>query len=369
MTAFTALRSTIREELQTDHPLPPLLDLTIDLFRKANIYYRTYKFALIHNKASKDPSKGHPAVYGAALHLIGDYTTIGSYAINVALVTKCTQDLLLEYRQLSKSYQKFWHTVQRKYPIYQHVEWKRENKSSYALLSPSLHLKMHIRMMDLTKQIRKITRCALEVLKGMFKLSMSLSDAYLLFNKDPQMRYEACTELVAKWDEYQSQLKEDGKRLAEEIEKGSSLADRILKKMGMKKDTTFIIDELKQTMKVAAEETKEVLDDAYNAAQDAIDAIFVNGKITSLQINLAEGKSAAPALPRGPFPPWGGQRMILDHSESSKSPAKRTKGLLNSFNESSFAKTSMSGLSHLTKSVHDIYQNEFKKEETISPFA
>lgn len=368
MHGFQAMRATIREELKADYPLPPFLDQTVDLFRKVHIYYRTYKYTLMHEKASKNKSKGHPAVYGAALHLVGDYTSIGSYALQVALVTKCTQDLLQEYRQLSESYQKFRHTVKKQYPIYQHVEWKKEKIVSKATLSPSLYLTLRVRIIGVMRQMLKITRCTLEIFKQMFKLSMCLGDACLLFNKDPQMRYEACTELVAKWDQYQNQLKDDKKLLAEELEKSSELADHILKKMGVKKDSTFIIDELKKTMESLSEESDGLLDDIYAVAEETLDTFYVKGKITPLHIDLALGKLAPPALPYGRFPPWAGQKVVLDTPARTKHSKKPKENMLNQIIPA-ITKHPMKGMTYLADCVNQFYQTQFKETEGISPFA
>ncbi len=366
MDPLQAMRNAIREELQIDQPLPPLFDEAIELFSKFHIYYRTYKHVQIYRNGDKDSSKGHPAVYGAALQLLGDYTSIGSYAVNVALVTKCAEDILREYHQLGDTYQSLCEAVNWQYPLYQSIEWKREATSSQEPLSPSLYLIWQVQIMGLVRQILKITRCALDVLWQMFKLSMCLCDAYLLCNNDTQTRYEACTELVAEWDHYQSQLKEDQKRLAEELEKGSGLADRILMHLGIENDTTFIIDQLKEKIEDLAEE----LEDIYDVAEETLDTIYVKGKITPLHINLAEGKTAIPKLPDGRFPPWAGQTvLIVPLPPPSKSTLKPVENFLLDNVDHLFMTDSLKGIIQLAECIHQFYQKQSKATPSFSHFA
>jgi hypothetical protein len=318
MNAFQAIRDTIREEINIDQ-LPPFLDEAAELLSKAHLYYRGYKQMQINQNAARNPSKGHPGVYGAALHVVSDYTTIGAYAVNLALVTKCTEDLLREYRQLSEEYQRLCHTIDWQYPLYHPVEWKREAKNTQSL-SPSLSLLWQVQIMGWVRQILKITRCALVVFWQMFKLSMCLCDAYLLLNGDSQTRYEACTELVAEWDSYRNQLKEDQKRLVRELEKGCDLADRILTRLGAERDSSFIIDRLKQKIEKFTGEAEEVLAGLYDRGIETLDMAYIKGKIAPLHIDLAESTAVAPALPYGRFPPWAGQAVVITPAKSSPLP-------------------------------------------------
>jgi hypothetical protein len=307
MNPIQAVRETIQEELGS-RQLPPFLDQVVEMFSQAHLYYRTSKQVRISNKASEDPLGGHPAVYGAALHLVGHYTSIGSYAINVALVTKCTEDLLREYCQLSEDYRALCHAFTWQFPLYEPIEWRRGRTDAQTQLSPSMYLFSQIKIMGFVQQILKINRCMLHVLWQSFKLSMCICDAHLLLNGDQQARYEACTELVAEWHNYKKQLKEDKKRLLEEIEKGSTLIDRILQRMGTTENSTTILKNLKQKMGVLANVSESLIDHLYEVGEDTLDSVFAKGKITPLHINLA-AKKAPLDLPQGRFPPWGGQEV------------------------------------------------------------
>lgn len=371
MNTFQALRNSIQEELQADRHLPPFLDEAVELFRKAHMYYRTYRHVQIDQNAYKDPSKGHPAVYGAALQLLGDYTTIGSYAVNIALVTKCAEDILKEYRQLDDDYQRLCEAIDWQYPLYHYVEWKKEEKESQEIISPYLPLMWQTQTMDMIRQILKITRCALDVFWQIFKLSMCLCDAYLLCNDDPQIRYEACTELVAEWDLYQSQLQEDQKRLVEEIERGSELADRILTHLGVQDDSTSIVSQLKEKIEEFAEEAKDTLDDMYNVAEETLDTIYVKGKITPLHINLTAINAAVPKVPYSRFPPWGGREMAISISAPSEHTIAidSVENFLVDNMDQFFMTDSVKGVLDLAGSVNYFYKKYMKMGLSYFPFA
>ncbi len=368
MNAFQAVCDTVQEELSADQ-FPPFLNEAVELFSKAHLYYRNYKQIRINQNAARDPSKGNPAVYGAALHLLSDYTTIGSYALNVALIIKCTEDLLREYRQLGEDYHTLYHTIDWHYPLYYAVEWNQEAKKTHPL-SPSLSLLWQVQIMGWVRQILQITRCASVVFWQMFKLSMCLCDAYLLLEKDSQTRYEACTELVAEWDNYQTQLKEDQKLLVEELDKGYELADRILTRLGANKDSHFIIDQLKQKIGKFAEGTEEVLEDFYDRVEETLDTAYIKGKIAPLHLNLDEGNAAAPTLPYSRFPPWAGQPIVI------APPAKFLHPSLDSALdfvldnvEFSFITNPMREVLALADKLNQFYQNQKISLSPFSPFA
>lgn len=369
MNVFQTVRDIIQTELENDFPLPPFSNEVLSLLSQAHIYYRTYKYEKISQKASKDPSQGHPAVYGAALQLLGDYTSIGSYAINIALVAKCTENLLGEYRQLSESYQKLCQTTDWQYPIYHPIKWKQETKTPQNLLSPSLFLTWQIQAMGWMNQILRVKNCSLDVFRQTFKLSMSLCDAYLVLNDDPQMRYAACTELAANWNGYLNQLKENQKYLLEEIKKRSDLTDRILSELDAEEDSSSIIDQLNAEFKdFLAEQAEKMLEDIQDVAEETLDTFYVKGKITPLHIDLTEGKNATPALPHGRFPPWTGQTVLLHPPKLPESHSGLIDDIFGNIgsNLSSIPKSSVKeGFAHLAGCVHHLYQNR----TALSPFS
>jgi hypothetical protein len=310
-------------------------------------------------KAAEDPSKGHPAVYGAALQLAGDYSSTVKYATTLLLVIKCAQDLLREYQQLDESYQTLCANVKWEYPIYHPVNWGEGTQEISGVQSPSFSLAWCLRRLNGVEQMRRVTRCSGEVFWQMFTVSMSLCDAYLLFNDDPQTHYVACTELVAKWEEYVDALTENGELLAEEIEKESEFADRILAQLGADIDSAYLIKQLRELSNGLGK-------DLFDAAEETTNTFFVPGKVTSFHINLAEGKTAVPALSPERFPPWGGQpvdpspssssRQSSTSSSSSKSSNLLDHPILNSLSAPGFSKHTLRGAVAATQAVLSIFK-------------
>lgn len=358
MDAFQAVQSVIHEDFGSQ--IPAILDHAVDLIGKAHLYYRTYKQILILDRANRDPAQENPAIYGAALDLLADYTSIGFYAVNVALITKCAEDLLREYRQLKNDYLLFYQAITWQYPIYRSIAW--QCGKTEVQFSPSFHLFWQTQVMGLINQILRITCYALLVLKQTFKLSMVLCDARLLLKHDPQARLEACTELISDWRKYQTQLKEEQRRLLEEIEKGSLLADRILQHMGLTRNSAYIISGLKNRVEVFAQDVKESLDDLYEVGEETVDTFYVKGKITPLHIDLSEGKAAPSPIPRGRFPPWAGQEVKVISPKSDTAALQLKKVFSLTKTEFSIEK-SFNGMNKLTEI--DQYRMELP---SLSPF-
>ena len=301
----------IKETLQAQAPLPSLLNAAVDIFKKCSIYYRSYKTYRLFNNAAQNPSRGNPAVYGAALQIAGDATAVGSLALHVALTAKCTMDLLQLQRDLSDAYQKLCLTWKWQYPIRRTINWSQQPKGAKLSHIPSLFLPQRVKSVGLAGQVLKTGRCALKVLQQAFKLSMDLSNAYLLLKGDPMMRFEACTDLAANWEHYRESLKNNQTLLCEKIENGSAYADSLLTKLGVQKNSKDIIAGLKQQFSGISDSTNSLRDDLWTAAEETIETVFIPGKITPLHIDLNDGDLASEGLPYNRFPPWGGQAGVL----------------------------------------------------------
>lgn len=317
MNIFQTLPEILKENANYPQALSPVLNQSIELFTKAHIYYRTFKYEKLMSEPYR--LRAHPAIYGAALHLIGDYTSVGSYAINLALTIKCAQDLLREYETLHENYQELWQAIRWQYPLYEPTKWPREEASPHRNFSPSWSLYFQVQVVEFAQQITRISNYALVVFKQMFHISMCLCDAYLLFNGDSRARYDACTELVGEWERYQTELNENQKRLLEEIEKNQDLADSILSRLGTGKNIHSILNELKKSIAEFVEGKEEILDDFWNALEGTIDSFYIPGKITPLHVELSIGQVPLCNLPYGQFPPWGGQKITLIISKSQNS--------------------------------------------------
>ncbi len=300
------LFGVVQKIVQEEFALPVFVHQTIDLIGKGHLYFRAYKYGKTYEKSSLHPLKEHSAVYGAIFHLLGEMTSIGSYAVTVALITKCAEDLLQGYRNLNEDYQTLYQKIHCQYPIDQPLKWNRKGLQSI-LFSPSLILVWQVQIIEKSRQILKIARCASRVLWQLFKLSVYVCDARLLLNDDPQTRYMACTELMHDWERYQAQMEENQQRLIEEIQKRSVLADRILYQLGLSRNSAVILIEMRKKFLGFISAKKEIFEDISYAAQETLNTVYIKGKITALSINVRNRKSNV--LPSQPFPHWGGQQI------------------------------------------------------------
>lgn len=288
-------------------PLPFYIDLIIRLFNSAHLYYRAYKYELFIRKSIKNPSSGHPAVYGAGLHLIGDYTTIGKYAINVALVMKCTQDLVREYGELNQKYQHLSNSIKNKYPLYSRPHWKKLRSNQSSLLPKTCLVNYQVRLHNQVKQSKIVWEKIKAFLWQTFRLSMTICDCHLLLNGNSQARFEACTELVAEWSSYRSQLKNNQQFLLSEIQSNCKLADRILSAFRTTNRMNSIIDKLKNIGKNLKSGSNKLLRNFYEAGNETLETFYIKGKITHLSVNLTSKKS--PMFPYSRFAPWAGKNI------------------------------------------------------------
>ncbi|CUI17665.1 hypothetical protein PNK_2061 [Candidatus Protochlamydia naegleriophila] len=315
---FQAIKETTYEEAHHHYPIPYFLEEIVDLFGKVHLYYRAIKNHRLFKQAEAE-GRGHPAVYGAALHLASDYTRLGSYAIKVALVAKCAEDLLHQYQQLHSSYRQLNDFLFQRFPIYHPIQVRPDSQKT-PYLSPSFRLFIDIEVMGFLQRLLKVFSCALQVLKEAFQMSMCLRDTYLLANGDPQAKFDACTELIGDWERYLNQLGDNQAWLREEIAKRRKLADRILTKLEARYPTTVILSRLQD----AAQQTAQVAIDNWAPIQQAIfrtvDTILPNGKIAEPRINFGQGLQFIPALPPARYPPWAGQAIHLPSTPSADMP-------------------------------------------------
>lgn len=363
MKIFQALRQTVLEEA-APQSVPSFLHTTVDLLGKAHTCCRTIKLLNVFTKAQQNPQRGHPAIYGAALQLAGDYTSLG-YGLNVALLAKCAQDILSEYASLSQSYLSFKAVIQCHYPLYQPVHWKKASPQESLLFSPSF-LIYRVELTQLIQKIDKIVQCVLDMLWQSFRLSMALRDAYLVFEGDPLARYEACTELIANWDDYQRHLKNHQELLVEELEKGQALADRILTRLNLH-NTQFILYFLKNHLP-QNQNVKAALENVLEAANRAADTVYIPGKVTPLHIDLAEGQDQPPALAPGRFPPWAGQEVEIktESSQTSSSLELEEESEHDLFSQLFLPLAApLKGIMYVAQNIKQIYQKQL--EEPIHP--
>lgn len=307
MSLYDAVQKVVGEGVAQMSPLPPLLNPTLGILCKAHLFYSTYKLGSSIQKPRK-PLEGNPAVYGAALLFTADYAPLG-YALNIALVAKCAQDLLRGYRQISLSTEKLINVIRSRYPVYHSVEWREEKAKRSRFFLPSTY---YIRQLQITRLIAKIQQIFAHlrsILWQTFQLSMAMADAYLVLTGDQRARFYSFTELVADWDKYRTELENDKKRLLEDIQSQTNVADRILKEIHAPKSCEAVIGQLQTELKKESESEEGLLNDLREAFFDTVKTFYVPGKITAMRIDFSEGKAAPAALPPGQYPPWGGQKM------------------------------------------------------------
>lgn len=305
MDTFDAVQKAVGIELPQVGPLPPFLGTTVTLLRSVYLFQRTYKLGNSLKRAAADPTKGNPVVYGAALHL-ADHTPL-TYALSAVLAAKCAADLLREYRHVSQSTQELLQTIKCQYPVYHPVAWQQQSTRTF--FSPSLYLTMRMKLIHMITLLRKVSACVACILRDTFKLSMCTADAYLLLNGDQTARFMSFTELAADWESYAGELNKSKKRLLKALEKQGDLADRILTYVQAPESCRTLVAQLKKEFGTDASAEEGLLDDIQEVAQDALDPFYIPGKITAMHIDLSEGKDAPPELPKGRFPPWGGQKV------------------------------------------------------------
>lgn len=307
MKVFQAVTRTIREELKTSYNIPSPLITATNALHKVHLYYRTYQLTSTRKNKGKRSPHQNPAIYGAALQLFSDTTTIGSYVVNIALVTKCTQDLLKEYQKLETALLDFRHAVSFDYPIYHAVKWKTPSRNSKANI---FAFRLQIQFLKWKRRILLIVQNAFKILQQMFKVSMSLCDAYYILDGHPAIRFIACTELVANWESYQNALTSNLTLLKEEIAKTSALSTRILTKLGLNNQSIKTLHEFVKETKEETQTTTTLFHGIQEALAETVSAVFPAGKIAMPQTAVPPRQRRARLL-TGKFPPWTGSQCNL----------------------------------------------------------
>jgi hypothetical protein len=314
-TVYQAIHQTVFEQAQIDYQIPPCVEPITKIFGHAHRFYRVFKYDRLLQHANQQ-GRGHPAVYGAALHLVGDFTTWGAYALKVALIAKCAEDLLHQYQNLHLSFCRLKSTIDQRFPHSPPDLFKSSIPQKNVYLSPAFQLQISSQVILLKYRLLNIFNACLEVLIETFKLSMCMQDTYLLTQGNPQAQYEACTELVGDWDRYFSQLQNDTLYLKEQIFKKKELTNRILTKLETDRNAEKILRHLDL---MNPQSPPSSTPSTWNTVAEAIgrttDAILPAGRVSAIHIDLGEGQDFVPALPPARYPPWGGQ--IIHHPTPS----------------------------------------------------
>ena len=308
---FEAIQATVEEQVQTWNHFPDLFTKGVTFFQKARIYYRSFKHIQYQKEAVENPQKGNPAVYGAAIDFIAQFHSITECALYIALIVKFTQDILLEYKNLKDQYEQLRSTWKNEYPFHRTVTWPshRSHLILSILFPPSASLAWKMRLANTVHKIKHMTHTLWAILCQMFKISMISCDVYYLLKGDLAIRYEACTELVAKWDDYKDFLKGNEKVLLEKLEGKKEIATRLFTKLGISETIVTVTEKLKALFTTEIPSTSGALNHLSDALKQARKSVYVKGKITPFEIGIPQQDPIFPRTHPYRYPPWGGQTL------------------------------------------------------------
>jgi len=304
MNPYDATIGTVQERAQKECPLPSWLKWCASQFRIIHFYYRWRKMALFERKAMSEPSKAHPALLAAVVPVLEIAKPV-EYAVKVALIAKCADDLFDQYRKLSMEFKKLREAFNWQYPIYYYTPWQESCKGSFNVLSPSMELVWYNQIVDSLLQLEKIIFCACRVLGQLFELAMCQYEIYLLFGeKSTEAKILALTELFGKLDEYREQTCSNLNFLAHELTREGSLGSQILGKIGIA-DSEKALRDLKT--KVRALTNSDTAQSLAEATEVSLNSFYSPGKrsleFTPLHRDY-QGRGPS-TLRKGAYPPLG----------------------------------------------------------------
>lgn len=297
---FKAIAESTQEQFNSQYFLPSFITSALDVLKKVHLYYWTFKDYKIFQQANaRNRDQGNPIVYGIVLHGLSDY----NLCLKIALITKCAEDLLNQYKQVHEAYRKLTHTIYRKYPKYRKYKWEQLSQDYKPELSPSLYLTVKIQGMNLLVYLSRIFDCVTVLCTEVFKLSMDMTDTYLIANGDALAQQRGYIHMVANWNEYQARLSNNNSALLETISKTQALTDKILTKLNINKRSIDFIHFMQNSMGQAIRHIPR----AVEVAEEVLDPfINVQGAIVPIELGFDQ-QQVAPTIPPATYPPWTGQ--------------------------------------------------------------
>lgn len=299
MKTYDAVQKAVGSELGSV-PLPPLFSYFVTGCSYIHRMIRAIRLGYHADKSSNETGKGNAVAYGAALHLIGDHSSL-NFALSAALAAKCGADLLKEYREVSQRTKELSQALHGQYAVYQPVQWSNGEKNWSSRLWISLGLSAKNKITGAFAYLQRVKECTGKVLWGSLKLSVTTADTYLALSGDPIARLESYTDLIANWKEYDKQLRGDQHKLVRELEERNSLTDKILKYLDAPETCTAIVNNIKKQWGNAAAHSGNIL--------NILKPVYTPGKITPMAIQFS--KKTQPRLPPGRFPPWRGKKVTI----------------------------------------------------------
>lgn len=312
---YQASMDTIMEKVNGENQIPAPFNFVISNLKTVYIGYRIFKISRVHHRASEKRSEANPVIFGTSMMLLENINFI-KQALTIALVTKCSIDLLMEYEKLGDDSEKFCDALRDNYPSYEHIPWEMNSKKTFDILSPSMYLNYKIFSQKYTRQITKTIRFSLAIFMQFFKIAMCHCDIYFLLSGDRRIRFEAYSEMGVQWETYYNKLQGNTLFLIEEVEKGQPMADAIFRKLGMEIDCAKVLQEIKIKAQIVQESSafQAVSDTAKitaNRFQADKDINFFTYKLEDLETR------PAPEWTEYQFPPWGGGQINIKASKLS----------------------------------------------------
>lgn len=300
---FKAVKETTEAQSALISPIPFYLQSAANLLAKGHLLWWSIKdYTLFKQTQQRNRTEGNPIAYGAALHLLSEYSTTVGYIVKVALIAKCAEDLLQQYCRVYQAYSNLKAACTKNYPRYYSYDWNKLHTKP-ASYFPSFYLSLHLKGVKFVQTISKILRYISKLIIEMTTLAMRSTDVYLIANGNALAHLRACTEMIGDWKKYQARLTEDYTFLLIELDNKKELTDSILKKIGIEKRTIDLISSLRH---LAAQIGKH-LPTFLELAQETVEPIFVEGKITALNLDFVEEEP--PTLKPARYPPWTGEHL------------------------------------------------------------
>lgn len=206
---LTAIHETVHEKT-TNYALPQGLNHLGKFFDKIHTLSWIAKDWISYGRAKQaPPQQGNATVYAACLQIFSSQIQPLSYPIKLAILAKCTQDLVEHRRQIFKSYKRLDRVIQHEFPL-AHKKLSWQDSRLYKFIQ---------RLFDVTTQL--------------FWLTMRVKDIELLFIKqDSLAEHRALRELIEDLQNYCEKVSKNQALLTEDLKMKEELIIEILNKLG-----------------------------------------------------------------------------------------------------------------------------------------
>jgi hypothetical protein len=307
MNPLTTVKQVVIEKAEGEHPISPFLSEVITIFNRSHLYYRTYKFSTVLTQNGAD---GNSAIYGIGLQNISGWSPTFSVLLNLALIIKCAEDLLGEYRKLGRYQSKLVDALNTTFTT--HHSYDKPKITKFTLFSASTITYMNVQVKFFFVRTWTICSLAIQILGQCFVISMCLCDAHLLLQGDVRSRTEACTELVIGWKKYKKDLKNNQGSVLKALKNSQELTDIFLEKFGVSFRMKTILDQFDDAMNLRSQGH---LSHFVQAVDLTVKTFYEEDGIVGIRLQIPEDQSPPQVYQH--FPSWAGQE-IYEVKEKSK---------------------------------------------------